>query len=76
MDEARKHTKKFVRSIRTKSEYEAFMHGLMLTETEREIADMVFVKGWDYRLIGDTLGYSEVTIKRKMQKILDKLHII
>lgn len=76
MDETRKHTKKFVRNIRTKTDYEAFMGGLMLTDAEREIADMVFVKGWDYRLIGDTLGYSEVTIKRKMQKILDKVHIL
>ena len=76
MDESRKYTKKFVRSIRSKVDYEAFMGSLMLTDAEREIADMVFVKGWDYRMIGDTLGYSEVTIKRKMQRILDKVHIL
>ena len=73
MDERRREKKTFVRNIRTKSEYESFMSDLKLTECERKIADMVFLRGCDYRYIGDALGYSEATVKRKMKRILDML---
>lgn len=73
MDEKRKDKKRFVRQIRTKSEYEAYMSDLKLTDEQRIIADMVFLNGHDYSFIADTLGYSEVTIKHKMRVILDGL---
>ena len=64
---------KVIRYIKTIQEYNNFMDSKKLSNEQRQIADMVFVNGYDYRYIGDKLGYSERTIKSKVSKILEKI---
>ena len=64
---------KVIRYIKTIQEYNNFMDSKKLSNEQRQIADMVFVNGYDYRYIGDKLGYSELTIKSKVSKILEKI---
>ena len=65
--------KKALINIRTIEEYNSFMDEIKLSDEQRKIADMVFINGYDYRYIGDKLGYSERTIKSKVSKILEKI---
>jgi RNA polymerase sigma factor (sigma-70 family) len=44
-----------------------------LTEQEKEIITLHYLDDKDYRFIGDKLGFSETTIKRKHQKALKKI---
>ena len=62
-----------IKRIRTLAEYHAIMDAVMISPEERTIADLVFVHAMSYAQIGDKLGYSERTIKRKMSRILSVL---
>lgn len=66
-----KSKKKYLKSIRTISEYNSYLEDIKITSEERKIIDMVFLNGYSYLQIGDELGYSESTIKHKMRKILN-----
>ena len=65
--------KKALINIRTIEEYNSFMDNIKLSDEQRKKANKAFINGYDYRYIGDKLGYSERTIKAKMSKILSKL---
>lgn len=41
---------------------------------DKEILRLHYLKGKDFRYIGDTLGYAEVTIKKRHAKALAKLN--
>ena len=73
MNFERKAKKHALLNIKTIEEYNNFMNSKKLSDEQRQIADMVFVNGYDYRYIGDKLGYSERTIKSKVSKILEKI---
>ncbi len=44
-----------------------------LTEEDKTIIKMHYVQGKNLAYIGDILGYSESTIKKKHKRILNKL---
>ena len=73
MNAERKERRAKIKQIRTLAEYHSLMDAAMLTPEERIIADLVFVHAMSYIQIGDKLGYSERTIKRKMRRILSIL---
>lgn len=73
MREDKKSKKNELKSLKTLSDYHDFIGNLLLTEEERKICDMVFVEGRTYLWIGEDLGLSESTVKRRVSKILDKL---
>ena len=73
MNSERKANKHALLNIKTIEEYNNFMDSKKLSNEQRQIADMVFVNGYDYRYIGDKLGYSERTIKSKVSKNLEKI---
>lgn len=45
----------------------------ILSDEERELMNLHYLKGKNFSYIGDLLGYSESTIKKKHRKILKKL---
>lgn len=45
-----------------------------LTEEDKELIILHYLQGKDFRYIGDTLGFSESTIKKRHRKILQKLN--
>jgi len=44
-----------------------------LSDEDKEILRLHYLKGKDFRYIGDTLGYAEITIKKRHVKALSKL---
>lgn len=48
----------------------------ILSDEEREIMKLHYLRGKNFSYIGDLLGYSESSIKKKHRKILRKLNKI
>lgn len=69
----RKQARDFVKSIKTKAELDAYLNMLNLTDDEREIARMLFGRGWSRTRIAMEIGYSEHQIKRKINRIYDRM---
>lgn len=53
--------------------FEDVLNSCILTDEEKELMRLHYLKGKDFRYIADTLGFSESTIKRKHRKILVKI---
>lgn len=45
-----------------------------LSDEDKEILRLHYLKNKDFRYIGDMLGYAEVTIKKRHAKALSKLN--
>lgn len=67
--EARKKLKD-IASVKT---FDSLLELSTLDDTDKEIMRLKYLKGKDFCFIGDTLGFSESTIKRKHAKALAKL---
>ena len=67
-------TKAKVKSIASVSTFEELLDACTLTEEDKEILRMIYLDGHEYCYIGDRLGYSESTIKRRHRKALQKLN--
>lgn len=72
MDDRRRKARQRLKDIPTFKEYEEETRKVKLTDEEFYILDMIFVKGYNYCLIADRLGYSESSIKNKVKRILKK----
>lgn len=66
-------TRKRLKSIPTVSRFDDLLEQTTLTGIDKEILRLHYLKGNDFRYIGDTLGYAEVTIKKRHIKALKKL---
>lgn len=70
-------TRRKIQDIAEVKTFEELIDGCMLDDETKELLRLHYIHGKDFRYIGDKLGYSEDTIKRKHQKALKKLsHII
>ena len=49
---------------------------VILTEEQRKILDLHYLKGYTFLQISFELGYAEITICKKHKKILDKVRKI
>ena len=56
------------------SRFDDLLERSTLTDEDKTILRLHYLKGKDFRYIGDTLGYAEVTIKKRHAKALDKLN--
>lgn len=54
--------------------FEALLNKSMISDEEKELMRLHYIQKKDFRFIGDTLGYSEASIKAKHRKILKKLN--
>lgn len=66
-------TRKRLKSIPTVSRFDDLIEQLTLSDEDKEILRLHYLKGKDFRYIGDTLGYAEITIKKRHIKALKKL---
>ena len=66
-------TRKKVQEIPDVSSFNDLINNATLSDTDKEILKMHYIDGKDFRFIGDTLGFSESTIKRHHKKALVKL---
>lgn len=73
MNPQKKAARDFVKSIKTRAELDSYINMLNLTDEEKEIARLMFGNGWSRTRIALELGYSEHQIKRKINRIYDRM---
>lgn len=66
-------TRRKLKDIPDVSRFDDLLERSTLTDEDKEILRLHYLKGKDFRYIGDTLGYAEVTIKKRHAKALSKL---
>ena len=73
MDKTRLNTRHKLKSICDIEKFEAVLNKAMLADKVKNAMRMHYIEDNDFRFIGDSLGYSEGTIKRWHKEALDKL---
>lgn len=66
-------TRKKIKSIADISSFNDLLNQSTLSDEDKLLLKLHYIQAKDFRYIGDMLGYSESTIKRKHKKILIKL---
>lgn len=66
-------TRKKLVDITTVTEFKELLSLVILTAEERKIMEMHYLQGMSLMEIGFELGYAEVTVCKKHQKILRKI---
>ena len=66
-------TRKALRDIPLVSEFNAILENCTLCDEDKEMLRLHYLKGKDFRYIGDVLGYSERTIKERHKEALRKI---
>lgn len=72
MDHQTKSVRAQLKGICSVQTFEDLLESCTLTDEDKDLLKLHYLKGKDFRYIGDELGYSESTIKRKHRKILSK----
>ena len=67
-------TRKKLQQIYVIESFEKLLESCMLTDDEKALLRLHYLKGKDFRYIGDELGFAESTIKKKHKKCLQKLN--
>jgi len=66
-------TRKRLKDIASISTFDALLEQSTLSDLDKQILRLHYLKEKDFRFIGDTLGYAEVTIKKRHLKALSKI---
>lgn len=69
-------TRNKVKGIVEIQTFSELLNKCILSDEEREIMKLHYLSGKNFSYIGDLLGYSESSIKKKHKKILKKLNKI
>lgn len=66
-------TRKRLKSISSIVTFDELLEQSTLSDIDKEILRLHYLKEKDFRYIGDTLGYAEITIKKRHLKALSKI---
>lgn len=66
-------TRKRLKDIPSIVTFDTLLEQSTLSDLDKEILRLHYLKEKDFRYIGDILGYAEVTIKKRHLKALKKL---
>ena len=66
-------TRKKLKGIASVSSFQSLIDSVTLSTTDKQILTLHYIEEKDFRYIGDTLGFSESTIKRRHKKALIKI---
>lgn len=66
-------TRRKLREIPLVEDFEHVLSLCTLDDEDKEILRMHYLNGKDFRFIGDTMGYSERTIKARHKRALKKI---
>lgn len=66
-------TRKKLKNITLVTAFEDLLSQCTLSDTDKEILRMHYLQEKEFSFIGDTLGFSEATIKQRHRKALKKL---
>ena len=67
-------TRSKIQDISSVKTFEELLENCILTDEDKMLMRLHYLNGKDFRFIGDSLGFSESTIKRRHKKILQKLN--
>ena len=67
-------TSKRLKAIPSVCRFDDLLEQSTLTDEDKEILRLHYLKGKDFRYIGDMLGYAEITIKKRHSRALSKLN--
>lgn len=67
-------TRKKLKSLYEIKTFEQLLETCILTDEEKAILRLHYLKGKNFGYIADELGFAETTIKKKHRKILSKLN--
>lgn len=67
-------TRRKIQDISSVKTFEELLENCILTDEDKVLMRLHYLNGKDFRFIGDSLGFSESTIKRRHKKILQKLN--
>ena len=66
-------TRKKLKEIASITQFDVLLEQSTLSDLDKEILRLHYLKEKDFRYIGDILGYAEITIKKRHIKALKKL---
>ena len=66
--------KRKIQAISSIVTFDALLEQSTLCDEDKQILRMIYLQHKDLRYIGDVLGFSETTIKRRHAKALSKLN--
>ena len=66
-------TRRKIKGIAKIESFNELIEMAVLTDADKQMLRMHYIDGRDFRFIGDELGYSESTIKKRHKKALQKL---
>ena len=66
-------TRKKLKGIASITQFDDLLEQSTLSDLDKEILRLHYLKEYDFRYIGDKLGYAEITIKKRHLKALKKL---
>lgn len=69
-------TRNKVKDIAEIQTFNDLLDACVLTDEDKELLRLHYLQEKDFRYIGDVLGYSESTIKKRHKKALQKLNKI
>lgn len=69
-------TRNRLKSIPLVSTFEELIESCTLSDVDKEILRLHYLKEKDFRYIGDVLGFSEAAVKQRHRKALKKLSAI
>lgn len=66
-------TRRRLKAVPSIVTFDALLEQSTLSDLDKEILRLHYLKEKDFRYIGDVLGYAEITIKKRHIKALNKL---
>ena len=63
-----------LKHISSVEDFRQMLNGVMLSDADKQMLEMIYIKGNDFRYIADSLGFSESTIKRRHKQAIAKLN--
>lgn len=66
-------TRKRLKDIPSISRFDELLEQSTLSDLDKQILRLHYLKEKDFRYIGDVLGYAEITVKKRHIKALSKL---
>lgn len=67
-------TRRRLKAMSRKQDFENLLDNSTLSDEDKEIMRLIYLKSKPLGFIADMLGYSETTIKRRHKNALKKLH--
>lgn len=73
MRASRRAAREKIKSVKTRAELDEWLEMLNLTDEERDIARMVYGRGYTLTQVSMETGYSVRQVSRKLAKIQDRM---